>query len=144
MEYFTWYLIHLEMNSLNLALSRMCFGQKSPKLDHIVCCMDTNGRLLRDACNRFRLNWANHAAIQFNYAPDSQSAMWQNGHHLCKQHFKMCFRQWKCLYIDLDLTCICSPVSNWQEANIGPGNVLALIKQQTIFWTNDGLAYRCI
>ena len=85
-----------------------------------------------------------NAAIQVNYALDSQSAMWQNGHHLCKQHFKMCFHEWKLLYIDLDLNYICSSVSNWQEADIGPGNVLALIKQQTILWTNDGLANGCM
>ena len=51
----------------------------------------------------------------------------------------MHFREWILLYFDENFIEICSPGSNQEYSSIGSDNGLALVRQQAIIWTNDGL-----
>ena len=48
------------------------------------------------------------------------------------------------MYIDSDLTGICSYGSNWQKVAIGPGNALLTNRQQAITSTKADLVHWCM
>ena len=55
----------------------------------------------------------------------------------CRQHFQLTlFYQSDCiLYLDLDITAICSHMSSYQYNNIGSNDGLAPNRPQAIIWT---------
>ena len=65
----------------------------------------------------------------------------QNGHHFPDDIFKWIFlneNTWISIKIE-----VCSQGSNQQYSSIGSDYGLALVRWQTIIWTNEGLVYWC-